>query len=328
MLKVALIGAGAVADLHHRSILQVRGVDLAGIYDIRTDRAREKSETWGVPMFSDIDAILADRDIDAVHVLTHVDTHLDIASRALSAGKHVLLEKPVASDADGIVRLSELAKSRGLVCMPNHNYAHVPEFRRLKRMVDAGDLGTIRSFFVIYVIPHEEELASRYGGVLEEVMVHHSYLTLSVLGSPDQIVGGIAKPAWQHHKAEDQAWMVWQYDRGASAHLFASFGTDDYSNEPWTCITKVLGTNGSAVVNWRNAIFKRALGTHSMAWDQYEESFTDALTSFRDAITRQTALPSTLDDAVTAARIIKEAYRSARLGAVIPRMAEAGVQSW
>ena len=89
MLKVALIGAGAVADLHHRSILQVRGVDLAGIYDIRTDRARKKSETWGVPMFSDIDAILSDRDIDAVHVLTHVDTHLDIASRALSAGSAV-----------------------------------------------------------------------------------------------------------------------------------------------------------------------------------------------------------------------------------------------
>jgi predicted dehydrogenase len=279
-------------------------------------------------VFSDPGAIFADPAIDAVLVLTHADTHLEMAAGALSAGKHVLVEKPVARDATAIEALADQARTSGLVCMPNHNYACVPEFRRMKRMADAGDLGTVRSFFVTYVIPHSEELASRYGGILEEVMVHHSYLSLSILGKPDHVVGGTAKPAWRRHPREDQAWMTWQYDRGTSAHLFASFATDDFSNEPWTCMVKALGTNGSAVVNWRSAVFKRAIGTHAMAWDQYEESFADAMALFRDTILHREPLPSTLDDAATAARIIGAAYHSARTLTVVPRVDARGHEAW
>ncbi len=190
------------------------------------------------------------------------------------------------------------------------------------------DLGTIRSFFVIYVIPHAEELASNYSGVLEEVMIHHSYLSLSVLGKPDRIVAGVAKPAWKQHTAEDQAWMVWEYEPGTSAHLFASFATDDLSNEPWTCLTKVLGTNGSAVVNWRTAIFNRASGTHAMAWDEYEESFTDTMTMFRDVVAGTGTVLSTLEDAATASRITRAAYLSAQDHAAVARTAADGTARW
>jgi predicted dehydrogenase len=328
MLKVAFIGAGAVADLHADSIRQVDGLDFVGVHDVRPDVAAAKARAWKVRHFASLDAILDDRSIDAVFVLTHVDSHLDIASRAIAAGKHVFLEKPVSDDAGGIDKLAGEARAKGLVCMPDHNYAYVPEFRRLKRLVDQGDLGTIRSFFVIYVIPHAEELASHYGGVLEEVMIHHSYLSLSILGKPDRVVAGVARPAWKKHTAEDQAWMVWDYERGASAHLFGSFATDDLTNEPWTCLVKVLGTNGSAVVNWRSAIFQRARGTHAMAWDQYEQSFTDTMQVFRDAVVAKGPIASTLDDAATAARIIREAYVAARSHVVVPRIAPDGKAHW
>jgi predicted dehydrogenase len=328
MLKVAFIGAGAVADLHADSIRQVDGLDFVGVHDVRPDVAAAKARAWKVRHFASLDAILDDRSIDAVFVLTHVDSHLDIASRAIAAGKHVFLEKPVSDDAGGIDKLAGEARAKGLVCMPDHNYAYVPEFRRLKRLVDQGDLGTIRSFFVIYVIPHAEELASHYGGVLEEVMIHHSYLSLSILGKPDRVVAGVARPAWKKHTAEDQAWMVWDYERGASAHLFGSFATDDLTNEPWTCLVKVLGTNGSAVVNWRSAIFQRARGTHAMAWDQYEQSFTDTMQVFRDAVVARGPIASTLDDAATAARIIREAYVAARSHIVVSRTAPDGTVRW
>jgi len=328
MLKIAFVGAGAVADLHFRSIGRISGLELVGVHDMRADLTKAKSEAWGVPAFASLEAVLADNGVDGVFVLTHVDSHLDVASRAIAAGKHVFVEKPVSDDAGGIQRLAEHARAAGLVCMPDHNCAYIPEFRRLKRLVDSGDLGTIRSLFITYMIPHDEQLASRYGGVLEEVMIHHSYLALAVLGKPDRIVAGAAKPAWKHHTAEDQAWMVWEYEPGTSAHLFASFATDDLSSEPWTWLIKVLGTEGSAVVNWRNAVFKRARGTHAMAWDEYEESFTDAMTVFRDAVMTGARIPSTLDDAATAARIIGEAYRSVRSLSTIPRVADDGTARW
>jgi predicted dehydrogenase len=328
MLKVAFIGAGAVADLHADCIRQVDGLELVGICDARPDVAAAKARAWKVRDFSSLDAILEDRSIDAVFVLTHVDSHLEIASRAIAAGKHVFVEKPVSRDAAGIDKLAGEARAKGLVCMPDHNYAYVPEFRRLKRLVDQGDLGTIRSFHVIYVIPHAEELASRYGGILGEVMVHHSYLSLSVLGKPDRVVAGIARPGWKKHAAEDQAWMVWEYEHGASAHLFASFATDDLTNEPWTCLVKVLGTDGSAVVNWRSATFQRARGTHSMAWDQYEQSFGDTMRVFRDAIVAKGPIASTLNDAATAIRIIGEAYAAARSHVVVSRTGPDGTARW
>lgn len=328
MLRVALAGAGSVADLHIRAMKKNPGYELAGIYDIRPALAQGKAAAAGIRAYASLEEIFSDPHVDAIFVLTHSDSHLDIASRALQAGKHVLVEKPVSQDAEGIEAIVDQARAAGLVCIPNHNYSHIPEFRRLKRMADAGELGTIRSFFVSYVIPHTEEVASRYGGILEEVMIHHSYLSLSVLGKPDRIFAGAAKPAWKSHRAEDQAWMVWEYEPGTSAHLFASFATDDFTNEPWTCIVKALGTDGSVVVNWRTAMARRAIGTHAIAYDQYEESFTDVLASFRDAVLSGAAVPSTMTDAATAARIIRLAYGAARSHSAVSRTDNGDKQLW
>lgn len=121
----------------------------------------------GIRVYDTLDEMLGDPEVDAVFVLTHSDSHLNIASRAISFGKHVLVEKPVSRDEAGIEKLVDQAHQAGLVCIPNHNYAHIPEFRRLKRMADAGELGTIRSFFVTYVIPHSEGIASRNGGAIQ-----------------------------------------------------------------------------------------------------------------------------------------------------------------
>ncbi|WP_341953622.1 Gfo/Idh/MocA family oxidoreductase [Salinibacterium sp. TMP30] len=328
MVKVALIGAGAVADLHAKSIVEVNGIEMVGVCDTDVELAANKAEKWGTRHYSNSVAVFNDDSVDAVLVLTHMDSHLELASNAISAGKHVFLEKPVSKSAEGIEALSAQAKAANLVCMPDHNYAYIPEFRRLKRIADRGDLGTIRSFHMNYVIPHDEELASRYTGILEEVMIHHSYLTLSILGKPDWVVAGVAKPGWKLHKAEDQAWMAWDYDSGASAHHFASFATDDLSNDPWTCIVKVLGTNGSAEVNWRTSMFNRKFGTHSFAWVAYEESFSEALSAFRDAVQEEVPFVSTLDDAATSARIIEKAYLAAKEHRSIPRIDPQGKAAW
>jgi predicted dehydrogenase len=328
MLRLGFLGAGAVADLLAVSASEVDGVSLVGVYDVRGEVAEAKGRSWGVPAYSSPEGVLDDPGVDAVCVLSHVDSHLDLATRALMAGKHVFVEKPVSDDPEGIEELDRLARSRELVCMPDHNYAHIPEFRRLRRLVEAGDLGTIRSFHVNYVIPHAEELASRYGGVLAEVMVHHAYMSLIVLGPPDRISAGTANPAWERHSAEDQAWMVWEYDSGASAHLFATFATDDLSSSPWTSYVKVLGTNGTATVDWRNSMFNRQRGTHAHAWAQYEESFAEALTAFRDAVLHGAEVPSTLGHAASSARIIAEGYRSARDGTSIPRRRPDATLRW
>ncbi len=115
--------------------------------------------------------------------------------------------------------------------MPGHNYAYQPEFQRVLQLVQRGELGTVRAMWVIYALKHDEDLAARYSGVLDEVMVHHAYWTYAALGRPARVFAGRAEPAWRSLSTDDQAWMVWEYPPRGVAHLFASFAVDDDTAE-------------------------------------------------------------------------------------------------
>ena len=94
-------------------------------------------------MFADFDELLADDTVDAVVIATPVPTHYDLARRALEAGKHVLVEKPPAMRAAEIDELVALAAERNLVLMPGHLLLYHPGVRKLKALIDSGELGEV-----------------------------------------------------------------------------------------------------------------------------------------------------------------------------------------
>lgn len=302
-LRVGLVGAGMVAELHHQAIATGRALDLVGFVETDDRRAAQRSAEWQLRRYPRLDGLLAD--VDAILVLTPEVTHYDVAARCLAAGKHVLVEKPVGSP-DEIARLDAQARKSGLVCMPGHNYAYQPEFSELRTLIKSGSIGRVRALWITYVIKHSEEIAAHYAGVLEEVMIHHTYLALALHGRPDRIHAGRMEPAWERHPADDQAWMTWHYSGGASAHLFATFAVDDPTSDPWTFQVKVLGDNGGGLYNWRNAVFRRALGTLPYALPTYEASYAHEQLAFAAAIQGE-ALISPLSDALTAALILQRA---------------------
>ena len=89
------------------------------------------------------DDILEDEGVAAVVVATPVPTHADLARRALEAGKHVFVEKPMALAADDAEELVAIAEERGLVLMPGHLLLYHPGVAKLKELVDSGELGEI-----------------------------------------------------------------------------------------------------------------------------------------------------------------------------------------
>jgi predicted dehydrogenase len=138
-------------------------------------------------------------------------------------------------------------------------------------------------------------------------MVHHVYLTLALLGSPDVVYGSRMRPAWTEHREDDQAWMTWEFDRRTSAHLFASFAVGDDTADPWTFVVKVLGTKGGGCYSWRSAFVRRALGTLSFGIPAYEDSYIHEVRAFVDAIGGDpSSIASTMDDALDAARILEQ----------------------
>jgi predicted dehydrogenase len=308
---VAFAGAGVVADLHYRALVANGDARLVGLFDPDREVAAARSREWGAPSYPNLGELINSPQVDAVFVLSPNHTHEEVAAQALSAGKSVLVEKPVAS-AEGCAHLSEIAQRSGLVCMPGHNYAYQPEFQRVLRLVRSEQLGEVRAMWVIYALKHEEDLAARYSGVLEEVMVHHAYLTYAALGRPTRIYAGRAAPRWEKLVCDDQAWMVWEYEPRTVAQLFASFALDDDTSDPWTFTVKLLGANGGATYTWRSAtLIPQLPGSYRFPLPCYEESYEHELRAFLKAARDGdlTAIASPMDHALAVAELMWELGR-------------------
>jgi predicted dehydrogenase len=106
-------------------------------------RERLVSRYPNAQVTGDFDHMLADPNLDAVVVATPVPTHYPLARRALASGKHVLVEKPPAMRGDEMEELVALAEERDLTLMPGHLLLYHPGVRKLKELVDAGELGDV-----------------------------------------------------------------------------------------------------------------------------------------------------------------------------------------
>src|SRR4030081_1071930 len=116
-LRVGIAGAGHFGRYHALKVAAAERAHLAGIYDPDTERAKTVGWEAGAPDRS-FEALLAD--IDALIIAAPAEAHHGLASTALRAGKHVLVEKPIASDLTQADELAALARDRGLVLQVGH----------------------------------------------------------------------------------------------------------------------------------------------------------------------------------------------------------------
>lgn len=310
MTGFALVGAGIVAELYAQAI--ERGVSgrFTGVFDPSMDSADRLANRLGSRRFESFEALLADRSTEAVVVATPTATHIDLAERCLKAGKHVLLEKPVAESTAEIRSLELVARSVNRVCMPAHNYIYNPAMERAKRLLAEQRLGKIASAWLLYNIFHEEQVAARYGGVLREVAIHHAYTLLYLLGRPKRVMAAKSRVHYERLTCEDQATLVCEMPDQTLANLWVSFAGSDRSSSPWTVHYKILGTRGAWQFTWNDAMWEDSRGP---GWGigNYVESFWSELTFFLDRAIANGAKPlSTLEDACDALAIIEAAERS------------------
>ena len=143
-LRVGVIGLGWFGEIHCETFVGIPNIELAALCTRRPDRLAEQAKKFGVKKtFTDYRAMLADKDIDAVSIVTMWDQHTEPAVAALATGKHVFLEKPMAStvaDCDKIIMASK--KSRGILQI-GHICRFNPRYRMAKQAIDEGRIGKI-----------------------------------------------------------------------------------------------------------------------------------------------------------------------------------------
>ncbi len=144
MLRAAVIGAGYWGPNLVRNFRGSPRWELAAVCDLDEDRARRAAGDWTTTdTVTSVDDLLARPDIDAVAIATPAGTHRDLALAALDAGKHVLVEKPMAACASDARLMIERAERAGLTLMADHTYCYTPVVQHLASIIEQGELGDV-----------------------------------------------------------------------------------------------------------------------------------------------------------------------------------------
>ena len=187
---------------------------------------------------SSFDELLADDAVEAVVVATPVPTHAELARRALAAGKHVFVEKPMALGAEDAEALVALAEERGLALLPGHLLLYHPGVLKLKELVDAGELGQ-----VLYVYGNRQNLGTirQDENALWSLGVHDLSVILFLLDEePSEVLArgeSFLKPG-----VEDVVFCHLRFPSGKVAHMHLSW-LDPHKMRRMT----VVGTEKMAV---------------------------------------------------------------------------------
>ena len=263
---------------------------------------------------SDPDELLANPAVELVSICTPTDSHVDLALRALDAGKHVLVEKPVALESATVERLARRAREAETVCMPAHCIRLWPAWRWAADQVRAGTFGAARSavFRRHGSMPGWSqgfyEDAARSGGALVDLHIHDADFVLACFGAPNAVTSA----GDLHHVT-----TLYHYDEGP-VHVVAEGGWDHADGWPFRMSFTIVCEDGTIDYEFPRAPELRLVRNGSVdaidvgATTGYDEEVRAILKTIASG-ERTSAV--TIDDALAVARLLEAERASLASGA-------------
>ena len=321
-IGIGFIGAGEVSILHAKAVKSIPEARLVGLWNRTRERAVARAQEYQCRRYETPEDLVADPDIDAVFVLTDLDTHLKYSTLAMEHGKHVLVEKPLAATVAEVEEIKHLSEQKGLVCVPGHNMVYEESLARARMLIQGGDLGKIVSCYVMYNIHHSEERASTLPGMVRHILTHNIYTMMYLVGRPTAVVAMTAVRHYEKLTKEDLAMVLLHLECGGIAHLCASFAADDLSADPWTFLVKVIGTEGTTRYTYQDWVEAKHGISHSRLYTAYQGTITNEDRHFINVCLKGGQPLSTMEDAVWAQRIVEAAEQSLAESRIIDLTAE------
>jgi len=144
-LKVGVVGCGYWGPNLIRNFNSLPDCNLKLVCDVDPARLKHMKTLYpAVEAEMNFDHMLNGANLDAVVIATSVNTHFKMAKASLLAGKHVFIEKPMAASSEQCEELNDLAQKKGLVLMVGHTFLYSSPIRRIKELIDKGDIGELR----------------------------------------------------------------------------------------------------------------------------------------------------------------------------------------
>ena len=230
--RIALIGLGMAVTPHAKSLVDLKDrVEVVAAFSPSEARRKAFAEKFPFPLCDSLDAILTNKSIDAVEILTPPNTHLDLVRKCAAAGKHILMEKPLEISTERALALVEVAERAGvrLGVMLQHRFR--PAGMKLRDMLRAGELGRIVNCSTVirlwrpqsyYDVEGRGTRARDGGGVLITQGIHTLDLMLSLAGPIAEVRGYAITSSVHRMETEDMAVAAVKFANGALGTIDAT----------------------------------------------------------------------------------------------------------
>jgi predicted dehydrogenase len=148
MVKIAQAGVGYWGPNLLRNLVQNKRCMVQGVADLSKERRQFVQNQYpAIQVTDDVDALCIDPEIQALVIATPVQTHFDLAIKALENGKHILVEKPLARSVAEVEAIEQVAKRKNLTVMVGHTFLFNPAVRYVKQLIDSEKLGDLRYIY-------------------------------------------------------------------------------------------------------------------------------------------------------------------------------------
>ncbi|MCI8850428.1 MAG: Gfo/Idh/MocA family oxidoreductase [Erysipelotrichaceae bacterium] len=197
-MKIATIGTSFITEWFLSAAAKIDNAEPIAVYSRNEQKGKDLASQYGIQkVYTDLDAMLKDDEIECVYVASPNSLHYQHASAALKAGKHVICEKPFTSTAKELKELSELAKSKHLFLFEAIVTIHMPNYISLKeKLPELGDIKMVQCNFSQYSSRYDKFMAGESvnvfdpkfsGGALMDINIYNLHFVMNLFGKPNDV---------------------------------------------------------------------------------------------------------------------------------------------
>jgi predicted dehydrogenase len=266
-IRIGVVGLGYWGPNLARNFDRLPGAELRWICD-QSEAARER---WspafpGTRVTDDLDELLADPELDALVVATHVPSHAALAIRALGAGKHCFVEKPLAQSVGDAEQVVAAARDAGRVLMVGHLLEYHPGVEKLKEIADSGDLGDI-----FYLYSNRLNLGKLRAdeNALWSLGAHDVSVLLHLAGGEEPSECQAFGESYMRDGVEDVVFCYLRFPSGLAAHLHLSW-LDPHKERRFTVVgSKKMATFDDMEIERKVTVYDKGFDQDFASYGEY-----------------------------------------------------------
>lgn len=327
MVAFAVLGCGRIGKMHARNLARHPRAELVSVFDVVHAAAAETANELGVTAAASVEAILADKAVEAVLIATSTDTHVPLLTAAAKAGKAVLCEKPIDLDIKRAEACwAEIGKLDPLV-MIGFNRRFDPSFKAVRDRVQAGEIGTLEQVVITSRDPGPPPIAyiRVSGGLFRDMTIHDFDMARYLAGDIVEVQAfgaNLVEPSIKEAGDIDAAMVTLRAASGALVHINnsrrASYGYDQR--------IETFGSKGmlqagnkrhTTVEAWNHAATGAQDPVLHFFIERYTEAYAAEIDHFVTCLAEKTTPIASFADGLAALKLADAAYESMKSGRVV-----------